>query len=545
MTRSVIPMRGTFLVSKDNSKVEDKTDSAMNSRICTSIGTYAAFSLLLNLPLVAFAAEPAWWTQQKAECGLSPSLAYNTWVAQGMPCNGGGDQTPSLDPRQIAVQNAIPRYNALVHSLADRYYLLDKQSWLNVPLGTEAEFFNSANQMHKFLVNEADANRFREGQLREELAGLEEVIETYPGLIANLRTDSETMRLERNRLAVALEAAKQQLGLTQRAAKQLETRAYRYEEDVKRDKATVLSWLTVLLPTGMVETVSPNPYESIFEPLVGSVPVHQGAPEAAEAPKPVEAIALRPSRFGVRIEINPEPLAGTAENAVAQLEADAAAFRTARHDQNSLRDYVSTVRPIAAQLQQERSNALDQRGRLEGEIRTFGGQLKVTTWALLLARDALESAKETFLYRAADAWIWQNAKTEAIRQVKNEVRRLVAARSTGVSYRDITDGEMHAFINAGKQNIFSLGERALSSGDRLYQVLNRFQTLRTHTLGYVEESFRVASQGSPREMIEFVGGMSEGIDNDAEQLVKANLGAIRIPEPWKSIYAKYFLKRPE
>lgn len=517
----------------------------MNSRICTSIGTYAAFSLLLSLSLVAFAAEPAWWTQQKRECGLSPSLAYNTWVAQGMPCNRGGDQPPSLDPRQIALQNAIPRYNALVHSLADRYNLLDKQSWLNLPLGTEAEFFNTANQMHKFLVNQADANRFGEGRLREELAGLNEIIATYPGLIANLRTDNETMRLERNRLAVALEAAKQQLELTQRAAKQLETRAYRYEEGVKRDKDTVLSWLTVLLPPGVVTTVSPKPFESIFEPLVGSVPVRQRAPEAADAPKPAEPIALRPSRFGIRIEINPKPLAGTAENAVAQLEADAAAFRTASYDQNAIFDHVNTVRPISAQLQQERSNALDQRGRLEGEIRTFGGQLKVTTWALLLARDTLQSAQETFLYRAVDAWIWKNAKTEAIRQVKDEVRRLVSARSTGVSYHDMTDGEMRAFINAGKQNIFSLGERALSSGDRLYQVLNRFQTLRTHALGYVEESFRVASQGSSREMIEFVGGMSEGIDNDAEQLVKANLGAIRIPEPWKSIYAKYFLKRPE
>lgn len=517
----------------------------MNSRICTSIGTYAAFSLLLSFPLVAFAAEPAWWTQQKRECGLSPSLAYNTWVAQGMPCNRGGHQPLPLDPRQIALQSAIPRYNALVHSLADRYNLLDKQSWLNLPLGTEAEFFNTANQMHKFLVNQADANRFREGQLREELARLEEVIQTYPSLIANLRTDNHTKRLELDRLSIALEAAKKQLELTQRAAKQLETRTYRYEEDVKRDKATVLSWFTVLLPQGMAEKVSVKPYESIFEPLVGAVPVRQRVAEPAEAPKPVEAIQLRPSGYAFRFEINPTPLTGTAENAVAQLEADAATFRKASYDHNFIHNHLSTVRPISAQLQQERSNALDERERREGEIRTFGGQLKVTTWALLLARDTLQSAQESFLYRAADAWIWGQAKGQAITQAKGEVRRLVAARSTGVSYRDMTDGEMRAFFSAGRRNIFSLGERALSSGDGLYHVLNRIQTLRTRGQGYAQEAVRLASQGSPSEINEFVGGMFRELDNDCEQLVKANLGAINIPEPWKSIYAKYFLKRSE
>ena len=45
--------------------------------------------LALAAPLVALSAEPAWWTQQKRNCGLSPGLAYNTWVSQGSPCNSG------------------------------------------------------------------------------------------------------------------------------------------------------------------------------------------------------------------------------------------------------------------------------------------------------------------------------------------------------------------------------------------------------------------------------------------------------------------------
>jgi len=506
--------------------------------------------LILHTPSVFAQGEPAWWTQQKRDCGLSASLAYNTWVAQGSPCNRGGAETPpppAPDRRQIALQNALPRYSALVHSLSDEYKLLD-ESWLDLPLGTEEEFFDHANQMHKLLINRADSIRFREGKVREELVYLNEVIETYPSLIANLRTEIERKQLETNRLTSALEHGKQQLELTQRAAKQLETRAYRYGEDVKRDKETLLRWFTVLFPPGMVQAVSPKPYESITEPLVGGVPVRQRTQEAVEWPKSAEPIRLRVSNHGIRFEINPKPLNGTAEDAIAQLEADATAYGKAFSRTsiiNEAFDVGNRKRPMAAQLEEVQNNAIAESERLDGEIKTFGDQLKGTAWALVLAQDTLQSEQETFLYRAADAWIWKRAKAEFISQAKKEVRRLVAAKTTGVKYRDMTDEEVRVFFDAGKRNIFGLSERINSFSDRMDPVLNRFETLRTHALGYVEESVQVAALGSPREMIEFVSGMFDQMEEDSEQLIKANLGAMRISEPWQSIAAKYFLKRAE
>jgi hypothetical protein len=35
---------------------------------------------------ICVAQEPGWWTALKAKCGMSPSMAYNDWVAQGSPC---------------------------------------------------------------------------------------------------------------------------------------------------------------------------------------------------------------------------------------------------------------------------------------------------------------------------------------------------------------------------------------------------------------------------------------------------------------------------
>lgn len=53
---------------------------------------------LLAFPLISLAGEPSWWTDQKRACGLSPSLAYNTWQAQGSPCPGQSrPSTPAYD----------------------------------------------------------------------------------------------------------------------------------------------------------------------------------------------------------------------------------------------------------------------------------------------------------------------------------------------------------------------------------------------------------------------------------------------------------------
>src|SRR3989338_2380365 len=49
-------------------------------------------------PLASIAAEPAWWTQKKRECGVSTS--YNTWVSQGSPCNKSGGSPGGLSPGQ-------------------------------------------------------------------------------------------------------------------------------------------------------------------------------------------------------------------------------------------------------------------------------------------------------------------------------------------------------------------------------------------------------------------------------------------------------------
>jgi hypothetical protein len=507
--------------------------------------------MLLSFPLAAFAAEPDWWTQQKKDCRLPSSLAYNTWVAQGMPCYGGQFQQP--DPGPAALQRAIPRFRTLVHSLYDNYDLIDtaypyynlwnKQSWLALPMGTDGEFFQAANQMHKFLVNKIAATQDREGRLREELTELNQVVETYPGLIANLRADIETMRLKRDRLAVALEAPRKELELTQRAGKQLTARAARYEEDARGDKDAIMRFLAVMLPPSMV-TVSIKPYTLALD-WTSSVPERQ---RPSELPEPARAIkTFTPAVAFSPAAITPGSLTGTTENAVAQLEADARDFRAAMYNKDAIFDKVEARRAKSKPLEQKRSDAQDERDRLESEISASQGQLnELTTWTLPVAGDELESAKETLFYRAAEAWIWKKARSTTINQVKAEVQRLVAARWFGAKYRDMTDEEVRGFGSTGRGNIFGIGDRVLSSGEPLYKVQNRIQTLLTHDQEYAQEAAWLASRGSLQEIKEFVDGMFKEMDDDCERLVRASLEATKkIPEPWSVIVAKYFLKELE
>jgi hypothetical protein len=51
------------------------------------LGPIATGLLVIAVCQVAMAGEPAWWTNQKRACGLSPALAYNTWAQQGYPCH--------------------------------------------------------------------------------------------------------------------------------------------------------------------------------------------------------------------------------------------------------------------------------------------------------------------------------------------------------------------------------------------------------------------------------------------------------------------------
>jgi hypothetical protein len=89
-------------------------------------GIVALTTLALLIGETAHAAEPGWWTQQKRQCGLPPSLAYNTWAAQGYPC--GGATQPAQDPR-VALHNRVSAVISANSDLVDGSALTRANLW--------------------------------------------------------------------------------------------------------------------------------------------------------------------------------------------------------------------------------------------------------------------------------------------------------------------------------------------------------------------------------------------------------------------------------
>ncbi|TPW21722.1 MAG: hypothetical protein FD126_401 [Elusimicrobia bacterium] len=465
------------------------------------------------------------------------------------PCVRRGNVDPGdvrldpRDPRRTALLNAIPRYKALVESLSGRYNLLARDSWLNVPLATEAQFFANADELHALILNSADALRFSEGKLREEISDLKEIIDTYPARIAKLRADKDSLAVERDSLESALEAARRDLEVAQRAERQLAAATSRYEEAIKRDKDTIRVWFEVMTPPGVVQAMAPKPYTTGGGWLFG-VLERQPAADTPEPPDPVEPIRIRASRYGIRFPINPKPLTGNSEDAVGRLEADAIAYMNASRSHSDIFYHAQVLRAEAKALKSEMGTAYDEWKGFKVEIPILKDKLKAAAWERLLAGDRMEASRPAFLVNAAEAWVWSNAKTEAVMVLKAEVRRRVAAQSTGVPYRSLTYAEADAFYRAGQRNVFALGDKVLSSGDGLYDVTQRIQTLQTRGQNFAQEAVRLAALGTPREINDFVGEMFKEFDADCEALVKDATGTLHVPEPLKTILAKYLLKTP-
>jgi hypothetical protein len=89
-------------------------------------GIVALTTLAVLIGETARAAEPGWWTQQKRQCGLPPSLAYNSWAAQGYPC--GGATQPAQDPRG-ALHNRVSAVISANSDLVDGSALARTNLW--------------------------------------------------------------------------------------------------------------------------------------------------------------------------------------------------------------------------------------------------------------------------------------------------------------------------------------------------------------------------------------------------------------------------------
>ena len=92
----------------------------------------------------AIAQEPAWWTQKKRDCNLSSSLAYNTWVAQGSPCNNSGGNTSDT---RISRQEAAENRSAKRHDKANTHNKKGNELYKQGKYGSAVKEYQKAHKL--------------------------------------------------------------------------------------------------------------------------------------------------------------------------------------------------------------------------------------------------------------------------------------------------------------------------------------------------------------------------------------------------------------
>jgi hypothetical protein len=235
------------------------------------------------------AQEPAWWTQQKRDCGLSPSLAYNTWVAQGSPCNRGGDSPPPPDLFQLSVA----RYEAVLARLRAYPRVSDRVSQRPASQ-TREELSRQADDLFVQTAFWFDRLAYDSARLVPQTNEYEAFLQTLYARERDSKVRAATLpaelRVANEKLALALAGAEAQ----ERLVASVEAVADRLHERAERAATECVQWLTVASPREVLlvsaQTLAGRKTAG-REPL--SVPVE---PFDVNATRPLQAIPLNPGR---------------------------------------------------------------------------------------------------------------------------------------------------------------------------------------------------------------------------------------------------------
>ncbi|CAG1065058.1 hypothetical protein BAC1_00635 [uncultured bacterium] len=85
----------------------------------------------------SIASEPAWWTQQKRDCGLPSSLAYNNWDGKCNSSNGDSISTPSYDYEAVRRAKEVEAELQRQKEAADR---IERERQVEIKRQKDAEF---------------------------------------------------------------------------------------------------------------------------------------------------------------------------------------------------------------------------------------------------------------------------------------------------------------------------------------------------------------------------------------------------------------------
>lgn len=432
----------------------------------------------------------------------------------------------------MALQRAIPRYEAVLQSLSDRF--INVGAWLAEAHSNETDFVEAAGQLHTFLVGATTNFSAQEAYASERLAHYH----VLKSAVALLEARARAIRARLNSVASAQAAVEENIELLNRTALQLGARTRELDEELDRLKDGVLQRYAVYLVPGDVIPME-RTNEGSGSDSTRFMPIENGQQRQAYFAVPAFNFVEPPEPPAKQWAV--PALSGGVEDLVGTLEAEATDLRTAFDGRNAAYAKLVPVRAAIRSLEERGFNIKFEIQNLPVEINNAEVTLNETRRRAARQEISMEMQLDDFAVMAAHNWIWQNMKREAVAVLKTEVKRLAMAAGTGRESFELSDLEVGRFYAQSKYNVFGLPDAATKTS-ALITVQKQTLALLAHGQEYMQQAAELGAHGTPGQMQEFADGMFQGMDRDAEELVRVSLAAAQIREPFNTIYRKLFLK---
>lgn len=479
------------------------------------------------------------------------TAAYKCMMGCGCPGSGGPVPQPAApSPEVLAFQRVRPRMIAVIQAISASLPMFDRDSWMADLPNTQEQFISKADRLHVALVGQSTA-------LNRQVAAYRDIIDFGTHYTPTLMQEATAAQRDIDRLTSKLKEAqgylpwyRAQINNLDRATSQIRAQSARYLARIGADQKTVVAAFAVLLPAGAAisddnliveppqqrKTREPNEpvfalrqsngrslYPNLPPPLLREMPDTNAQPAYAEVPK----------------------LGGSLDDRAAHLEEDARNARSSFEQRNEWMARAQPARQAYKDAGDRLSGLVVEQNKLVNQIFEAAGLADKARSAEIAAVDAMHTEEARFLAYAAQSWIWANTKKVVLENIKAELKMQdYFKRHTDIAHSpflDIDEAHVLQYYRDRRFNVMNLPD-GIEQAAGLRKLHNSIVTLLTHGEGYALEATTIAARGTESEAREFVSGVYAGMDADSKSIVKANMGAIDLPEPFASIATNYFTK---
>ncbi len=474
-------------------------------------------------------------------CGVAPPPRHPPFV---------NPQPRDSDPEQLQFEQQLAAFRDLINRILPSMPP-DWGGWLQVsPVSPQdmADRLDRIGGMLDSAIADAWTRLFDDRtRLAADTAGLRDLPLELVQLSAKLRELRAEVQSDRNEARLSEDGARQYTEQSNTLAEAART----FLADTARSKESAAEWLWVAAPAEL-RTIGPDaardsPAATLAVDPQRTIPAAAATAAPATAARPAPAAPPPyPSALPAVVGDNGQKMAavGSLASTLQSLNSEAAEAENA----------AALLAPRVDALAGKRDTLLSQVEGAHSAVREAADALHAANGRLLAAQQALGKAGDTFVLRAAEAYVWRIFKDYV---VKPEARRFIA-ENAGLLARaridPMSDDEVHAICAKGESMLGDMSGR-IRGMQRFVAVQNQTLDLLRNAEHLLQQAPSIIAYAPPREAEAFEGEIGDVTARAGAGFIDAggHGGAVnatgfidrRLPSPMRYVAEKLKLADPE